>query len=179
MLCSHRIPCSRVPAPLFVFLRRATPSHFRLHERPSHGYSISTAQYTARCFPHTRSHFRCALAVSRTPTPLPARLLAVSRTPTPACISAATSFPARPLAVSRTPTSARISAARSLFPHAHARSHFRCVLAVPTRPPARAPARFLLRLALPPPPRASPPPRAPLRLTGEAEPGAERDKNWL
>ncbi|KAJ7855355.1 hypothetical protein B0H13DRAFT_2357924 [Mycena leptocephala] len=84
MLRSHRIPCSRVPAPLFVSLRRATPSHFHLHERPSHGYSISAAR-----------------------SPFPARPLAVFRTPTPArrFSHARSLFSARPcpLAVSRAP----------------------------------------------------------------------------
>jgi hypothetical protein len=146
MLRSHRVPCSRVPAPLFVFLRRATPSHFHLHEGPSHGYSISAARsmfparprllafpLRARCSPHarsvphahTRSHFRCALA-----------------------------FP---------------------HAHSHFRSHCCGALAVPrttahcARPLTAS--RFLLRLALPPPPCASssasrflhlalPPPRA-------------------
>ncbi|KAJ7831659.1 hypothetical protein B0H13DRAFT_2371309 [Mycena leptocephala] len=172
MLRSHRIPCSRVPVPLFVFLRRATPSHFHLHERPSHGYSISTTRYMpAHCFPRaharslfptSRSHFRMSarpcllafpLAVPHT-TAHCARPLAVSRTPTPARISAARSlFPARPLAVSRMPTPARVSAARSLFPArpltAHACSLF------PARPCPLAASRFLLRLALPPPPHAS------------------------
>ncbi|KAJ7873725.1 hypothetical protein B0H13DRAFT_2348883 [Mycena leptocephala] len=142
------------------------------------GYSISAARYTpARCFPRARSLFpacsrplavfRCTLAVSRTRTP------AVSRTPTPA-------VPARPrppltvfrcaLAVSRAPAR-RFLRARSLFP---TRSRPLVV--------SHAPARCL---ALPPPPRASSsasrfPSASPhLRLAGEAEPGAERDINWL
>ncbi|KAJ7884888.1 hypothetical protein B0H13DRAFT_2343454 [Mycena leptocephala] len=100
MLRSHRILCSCVPAPFFVFLHHATPSHFHLHDRHSPPF---------RCFPHARSLSARPLAVcmttrfphARSLFPARPRLLAVSRTLTPARISTARSlFPARPLIVS-------------------------------------------------------------------------------
>jgi hypothetical protein len=104
---------------------------------------------------HARSHFHHAIHARSLFLTRP-RLLAV-RTPMPARISAACSpFPAP-------------SAARSPFPgfpHAHARSHFCCALAVSHTPVSR----FLLRLALPPPPRASPPPRLPSALPHSTSP---------
>jgi hypothetical protein len=103
--------------------------------------------------------------------------LAVSHTPTPARISAARSlFPARPLAVSRTLTPACISTARSLFPARRSLFPARPFTALRARNFPRAcslpstsssASCFLFHLVLP------------LRLTGEAEPGAERDKNRL
>jgi hypothetical protein len=128
MLRSHRIPCSRIPAPLFVFLRRATPSHFHLHERLSHGYSISAAQYMpARCFPHARSHFRMP-AHSHTRSHFRRVMHARLHFRCALAVPHTTAHCARPLAVSRMPPPARISAARSQFPArlltAHARSLF-------------------------------------------------------
>ncbi|KAJ7893753.1 hypothetical protein B0H13DRAFT_2339568 [Mycena leptocephala] len=160
MLCSHRIPCSRVPTPPF---------------------RVSTLRYTIT--------LPSAERATRFP-PRDARPLAF-----PLCTRP------RTLTVSRTPARCPHAHARSPFPdspHAHARSSF------PTCPFAAS--RLLLRLALPPPPRASSsasrfpsasrlPSASPhlhlallrlaplclarLCLAGEAEPGAERDKNWL
>ncbi|KAJ7912864.1 hypothetical protein B0H13DRAFT_2326922 [Mycena leptocephala] len=110
---------------------------------------------------HAHSHFRCALAVSR----MPARCFPHARSLFPgfphACSLIARprplAFPAHPLAVFRTP------------------AHRFLVSCTPA-------SRFLLRLVLPPLPRASSsasrfPSASPhLRF---AEPGAERDKNWL
>ncbi|KAJ7932881.1 hypothetical protein B0H13DRAFT_2515402 [Mycena leptocephala] len=174
MLRSHRILCSCVPAPFFVFLRHTTLSHFHLHDWCSP---------PARCFPHARSHFRTPARCSHDYL-ISACPLAASRTPTPARIPAARSlFPARPLHC-RTPA--------RCFPHAHACLHFHCALAVsrhdrslfPARPfaalplavsraPRLAASHFLLRLALPlrltlPSASRSPPPRAHLHL---ASPG--------
>jgi hypothetical protein len=150
MLRSHRILCSCVPAlhprtsictypvPFSVFLRRATPSHFHLHDRRSLPF---------RCFPHARLHAR-SLFARLLDFRMPARCFphaCLLHTPS---LFSAHPFAALPLAVSRTPiccTPARC------FPHT--RSPHTCSL-FPARlfTVSRAPAH---RLVLPPLPRAS------------------------
>ncbi|KAJ7856411.1 hypothetical protein B0H13DRAFT_2357398 [Mycena leptocephala] len=174
MLRSHRIPCSCVPAP--VFLRRCYTLALPF-ARPRALFRISPLHYTfarpltvrtTTCFPHAhaRSHFHWALAVPRTHCALP---LAVSCMRTPVRISAVRLLlPAQPLTAH----------ARSLFPARPRPLTFplhACCSVRSLRTPARSrplafplrarcfphacslfPTRhFLLRLALPPPPRAS------------------------
>jgi hypothetical protein len=170
MLRSHRIPCSRVPAPPFVFLRCATPSHFHLHERPSHGYSISAAHslFTAR-----------PLAVFRTPAP--ARI-STAHSLFPAC-PRLLAFPLqRPLAISRTP--ARISTARSLFPaHPHPLAFpLRRPLAVSRKPARRFPrARSLPRASSPASrfPSASPRLASPSQALNTIKTGYRTSRVWI
>ncbi|KAJ7835762.1 hypothetical protein B0H13DRAFT_2369163 [Mycena leptocephala] len=188
MLRSHRILCSCVPAPFFVFLRRATPSHFHLHvalvmfpacllafrtpARCSHDYSISTARSMFPACPLAfRTPARCShdYSISAARSMFPARLLAFPH--------ARSLFPTRSrplaflvLAVSRTarllfPACPRSLRARSLH-CSPARPLISCVPVHRTARPLAA-SHFLLRLALP------------LRLAGKAEPGAERDKDRL
>jgi hypothetical protein len=145
MLRSHRITCSRSPRPPFVFLRRATPSHFHLQR----------GLLDFRRAMHARTPARCPHAHARSPFPdFPhARSLSAR-----AC----------PLAVSRTPVRCPHAHARSPFPdspHAHACS------SSPARPRPLVVSRTPVRCLMPPPPprasplpRASPPPRAPLCL---------------
>ncbi|KAJ7835769.1 hypothetical protein B0H13DRAFT_2369150 [Mycena leptocephala] len=204
MLRSHRILCSCVPAPLFrisplryTFALPFAPRllvclparpHFRfpvcslaaippltVSRTPTRRFSAAHSLFPthplaafplrslfpfplrARCFLHTPSPlFRCLLAVSRTPT-----RISVVCSP----------FPARPLATFRCALTV-----------SHASAH---CLTLPARP--------LAALRFPSVPCARSPPRAPLHLAplrfaslafafaerGEAEPGAERDKNWL
>jgi hypothetical protein len=150
MLCSHRILCSCVPAPFFVFLRCATPSHFHLH---------ALFRISPPCHLHTSictTGARCHSDVSRMP----------------ACIPACPRPLAFPLHARCFPHDRSLHMPARRFPHTHARSHFHCVLAVSRMPVRCTPARCFPHarsphcalvfsrtparcLALPPLPRAS------------------------
>jgi hypothetical protein len=127
MLRSHRILCSCVPAPFFVFLCRATLSHFHLHDRLLPPF---------RCFPHARLHSRIPAQFPARPRPL-ALFRCFAHARLHARIPAQFPTRPRPLAVSRTLMPARICTAqhaamlavsctpvrrRSLFPHARSRT---------------------------------------------------------
>ncbi|KAJ7866705.1 hypothetical protein B0H13DRAFT_2352310 [Mycena leptocephala] len=174
VLRSHfRIPARRFP--LLFCARRAlvvlrTPALARISAYPL-AVSCTHACCFALAVSRTRAHLFSArphsLAFPHTRSPFPARTLAVLRSLFPARALVVLRTPA--LAGSRTPTPARISVAFPAFPlrFPHARSLFSArprPLAV-YRPLAAS--CFLLRLTLP------------LRLAGKAEPGAERDKNWI
>ncbi|KAJ7835780.1 hypothetical protein B0H13DRAFT_2369160 [Mycena leptocephala] len=195
-----QILCSCVPAPLSYFsaytfaLPFARPTlaaipMFPARPRPLALSNVSRMPACIPAFPlsfphaHARLHFHRLLMPARICTAQHATVRFLhARSPLRSL------FPACPFAAAR-------------FPHTHARSHLHCTTHRRARcfPHARSPHCALVSpRALPPPPRASsstshfllclalplclasPPPRlAPLRLTGEAEPGAERDKNWL
>jgi hypothetical protein len=164
MLHSHRIPCSRVPVPLFIFLRRTTPSHFHLHERPSHGYSISAAHSMFPTRPRLLAFLlrsslfpACPLAVLHAHARSLSHPLAF-----PLCDRcfphARSLFPARPRPLAFPLCACCSLHNRSLrtparcFPHAHTRSPFP-TSPLPVHPLAAS--CFLLCLVLPPPPCAS------------------------